>query len=458
MNDIGASILIILIALVFWAPRRWALVGMMAGVLYLTNGQVLNVFGFNLFAIRLLELAGFARVMARKELLLFKLNGIDRVFISLYAYSTLVFLIRSNVGQAYAIGMMVDASLCYFTFRALIISIDDLKWFLCIFVIFLLPYVALLLVEMLTRENPFVLIGGESFVERNGRLRCMGSFRHSSLLGTLGAAFLPLYVALFFDRNNRIRAFYGIGLCLGIVYLSNSGGPLSAAAMGLIGWLFWIFKTKMSLVRRLLVCLIITLASVMEAPIWYLPAKVSSFSGGDGWHRSRLMEVAFEDIDQWWLAGMDLEQTKDWFPYHPVATGVADITNQYLAFGLDSGFLAMVLFIFLITRAFQAIGQALEIVRSSAKLPNDTEYFLWGLGCVILVHISTWLGITYTFDQTYVIWFMHLAAVSSISQACIETKIQAAKDINLGQNRVRQNIYRKRDITKPRNSYDNARI
>lgn len=429
MNSIGISILILLSGVVLFLPRRWALVGMMAGVLYLTHAQVLNVFGFNLFAIRFLELAGFTRVMVRREIFLSKLNRIDRIIILLYAYTTLVFLIRSDIGQAYVIGMMVDAFLCYFIFRSLLISIDDLKWFLCIFVILLFPYVGLVLIEMLTHKNPFVLIGGLSFVERDGRLRCMGSFRHPALLGTLGATFLPLYVALIFNLSNRIRASFGIGLCLAIIYLANSGGPLSAAAIGVVGWLFWIIRAKMPFIRRILFCIIILLASLMKAPFWYLPAKVSSFSGGDGWHRSYLMDVAFRNIERWWLAGMDLNQTKDWFPYQLAATGTTDITNQYLAFGLDAGILAMALLIFLLIRAFQAIGQALVVIHSAIKTPYETEYLLWGLGCVLVVHVFTWFGITYTFDQTYVIWFMQLAALSSISQTCIETKIQSAQDI-----------------------------
>ncbi len=443
MNSIGATILTTLIGMVLLLPRRWALVGMMLGVLYLTHAQVLNVFGFNLFAIRILELAGFVRVMVRKEFLFSKLSGIDRTLISLYVYTTLVFLFRSTEGIAFVIGMMVDAILSYFIFRALIKSIDELKWFLGIFVIFLFPYVVLVLVEMLTRENPFSLIGGLSFVERGGRLRCMGSFRHPSLLGTLGAAFLPLYIALVFDSNYRLRAYFGIGLCLGILYLANSGGPLSAAAIGVVGWFFWMIRTKMYLVRRLLVFSTIILGFVMKAPIWYLPAKISSFSGGDGWHRSYLMDVAFRDIFRWGLEGMNIENTVDWFPYSLAATGSADITNQYIAFGLNAGLLAILIFLLLLIKSFQAIGKAMLVELSSIKKPNFNEYILWGLGCSILVHIFTWLGITYNFDQTYQIWLMQLAAITSISQSCVETKALNAQS-EIRQNKFKQSIYRKK--------------
>jgi hypothetical protein len=40
------------------------------------------------------------------------------------------------------------------------------------------------------------------------------------------------------------------------------------------------------------------------------------------------------------------------------------------------------------------------------------------LGAVLTVHIINWFGIAY-FDQMYVIWFMQLAAVSSLSNQIV---------------------------------------
>lgn len=251
----------------------------------------------------------------------------------------------------------------------------------------------------------------------------MGSFRHPALLGTLGASLLPLYIGLVLTKPNRIHALGGIGLCLGVVFLSNSGGPLSGAAVGVVGWLFWIARTNMFIVRRILVGTFVLLALVMKAPIWYLPARVSLLSGGGGWHRSYLLDMAFQNLSLWWFAGMDMGQTKNWFVYALEATGAADITNNYLAFGFKAGLLAIVLFIVLLIRAFRALGQGLAVVRHTVPTPMETEYLLWGLGCALLVHIVTWFGITY-FDQIYVVCFMQLAAISCISQACDEGKVK----------------------------------
>ena len=162
------------------------------------------------------------------------------------------------------------------------------------------------------------------------------------------------------------------------------------------------------------------LAMVMKAPIWYLPAKASSLTGGDGWHRSYLMDVAFRNFDKWWLAGMAIRDTKNWFYYDLTATGGADITNQFLSFGLTAGMIGMILFFVLLYLAFSNLGKAMSVVRSNHDESRKSEYLLWGLGVMLLVHMFNWLGITY-FDQTYVIWFMQLAAIATLSEHCIHS-------------------------------------
>jgi hypothetical protein len=419
MNVLGALILLLIISVVLGAPRRWALVGMMAGVLYLTQGQQVEVLGFNLYAIRFMELAGFIRVMARKEFPLSQFNRVDRSFLLLYVYTMVVFLLRSSDGFANQIGTTVDALLCYVTFRGLVGGLDDFRWFLRAFLFLLAPYAVLVLFESMTGRNPFFMaLGGDVYGDwiRNGRPRCLGSFRHPSLLGTLGASFLPLYLGLACTKATRKHAFIGLGLCLIVIWAANSGGPASCAGVGLAGWLCWPARARMKRVRQAMLALLVLLAMVMKAPIWYLPARASMLTGGDGWHRSYLMDVAFRNIGKWFFAGMSLRDTNGWFTYDLAATGGADITNQFLLFGLTAGVGATLLFIFLLYRAFSNLGQAMEVVRAHPGMPGEPQYLLWALGVMQVAHIFNWLGIAY-FDQTYVIWFMQLAVISSLSES-----------------------------------------
>jgi len=413
MNTLGASILGVLSVLVLLSGRRWAPVWMMGGVLFLTQEQVLVVSGVNLTAIRLLEIAGFVRIFLRRET--FTWCRVDTVLFALYGYTALVFLWRSDSGQAYAVGSFVDASLCYVIFRALLRDIDEIAGFLQRLLVLLLPYVGLLAIEAVSMENPFGALGAKTWqVLRGDRMRVMGSFRNPSLLGTLGATLLPLYIALFLARRGRAAAALGVGLCLAIVVLANSGGPVSAAAVGVLGWCCWLIRHRMALARRLAVGTVLVVALAMNAPVWYLLERISFLTGGSGWHRAHLLSMAYRDIDRWWLAGMNIRDTAQWFPYRlEVNNGGADITNAFLDFGLRAGLVSTVLFIALLVRGYKAIGDSLSALGARPE-ERTRALVLWGLGCTLSAHIATWMGITY-FDQTYVLWFMHLAAIASAS-------------------------------------------
>lgn len=427
MNLLGLIILTVLILLVLRGSRRTALVGMMAGVLYLTQAQQIDVLGINLFAIRFLALAGFVRVMARREFSFRHLNGIDRALLLVYGFSSVVTLLRSQGREANQVGIAVDAFLCYFTFRGLVGGIEDFVWFLRALVILLLPYVALVVIESATGHNPFSVLGGitgGSNWMRHGRPRCFGSFRQPDTLGMFGACFLPLYVAMACIRTERKRAFAGIGLCLILVLAANCGGAASGAAAGMLGWGLWNARTQMRKVRWGIVGLIVALALVMKSPVWYIFERASSITGGDGWSRSYLFDKAYEHFGQWWLAGMPLIETNSWFPFVLPGIGTADITNIFIWFGLTAGVGAMALFILLLTRAFSQLGKAMAAARSGLVQSDGTEFLLWGLGAMLFVHIANWFGIIY-FDQMYVTWFMQLAAISSVSASCLGLPSQA---------------------------------
>jgi hypothetical protein len=234
------------------------------------------------------------------------------------------------------------------------------------------------------------------------------------LLGTIGVSFIPLYIGMAFTAADRARAFLAIALCLLIVWASNSGGPVSGVAAGVAAWLCWRMRTKMQWVRRGMVAMIVMAALLMKAPVWYLLEHVSDITGGDGWHRAFLLDTTYQHLSLWWLAGMPITGTAGWFAYDHPLTGGADITNQFVAFGLSSGLGAIALFIVLLTRAYSSIGRSAALLRAASPASRESEYFLWGLGCMLTAHIANWLGIIY-FDQTYLLWFIQLAAISTLT-------------------------------------------
>lgn len=421
MGVLGSLILLISVALVLFAPRRWALLTVMASVLFLTKGMDLHSLGASLYAYRIIEVAAFSRVAFRGELRFKSLNRLDYAVFIAYGYAVAVFLLRTALGHGTSanialvstmdkVGMFADVILCFLAFRGLLQGIEDLQWLLVRFAVLLVPFVMLLSTERLTGHNPFAAIGGipHAWIEPGGRVECFGSFMHPSLLGTLGASFLSLYAALALGVGTRFVGVVGMLMCTAIVLLANSGGPLTLVATSCIAWMLWPLRHRMSLVRFSILGAFVGLALAMKAPIWYLPDRLSAIFGGDGWHRSYLMQLAIENINQWWLAGMPLDLTRHWFPY--LVMGAVDITNFYLLIGFDGGLLALVLFVWIFVRAFSAIGRALPTKNGTAAL------LTWGLGAAIVGHLANFLAITY-FDQTNFIWLMQLAAVAGLGIA-----------------------------------------
>ena len=179
MNALGTLILVILIVVVLLGPRRWAVLGMLSGVLYLTQAQQVTVMELNLYAMRFLELAGFVRVVVRREFTLADLNRMDGALVVFYSYLAIVYWLRATEGQVYVLGLAVDAVLCYFTFRGLIRHLEDLRWCLRALILLLAPYAAMVLIESLTRQNLFTFVGGGAVGgwARGDRFRSVGSFR-----------------------------------------------------------------------------------------------------------------------------------------------------------------------------------------------------------------------------------------------------------------------------------------
>lgn len=415
----GLALTAFLGLLIVAGSRRIALAAMIAGIIYLPQSQGVEVVGFNLYPARFLEVLAFSRVALRREFSVGAFGKLDLAFLSFVGYTTIVFLLRSREATAFQIGAAVDAICVYFAFRGLVKGLPDLKWSLKIAAILLVPYVPAVLVESYTAWNPFSLIGGVENARagtlwfREGRLRATGSFGHPSLLGTLPGVLLPLYTALWFTDSKRLLAVVGTALCLAVVWATNSGGPVLCVAMGLAGWALWPMRDRMRVVRLGLVVALVLLALVMKAPIWFLLARLSALTGGDGWHRSALIDIAIDNLDRWWFAGMRALDTANWMPYANSNTGAVDMTNQFLVYGIAAGIGSIVLFILVITFAYRELGKAMATLRRR-RLARADEALLWGLGVALSVHVINWFGISY-WDQTNLLWLMQLATIASVT-------------------------------------------
>jgi hypothetical protein len=107
-----------------------------------------------------------------------------------------------------------------------------------------------------------------------------------------------------------------------------------------------------------------------------------------------------------------------------VVTGGADMTNYYLDFGVAAGVAAVGFFCLLLVLAFGRLGRALRAIRFRTPVPRHEELLLWSLGVVLTIHVFNWFSVTY-FDQYYAVFFMQLAALSTLSHQSIRASARA---------------------------------
>ncbi len=397
-------------------PRRWAPVPLLLGACYMTLGQGIEIGPFTFTVIRMLVAAGVVRVIARGERLAGGLNAMDRLMVIWAAWALLSSFFHDEPSKAFIsrLGLVYNACGIYFLLRIFCQSFDDVVALCRVTAILLVPLAIEMLYEKLTAHNLFSLLGGvsESPTIRVGRLRAQGPFAHSILAGTVGAVCLPLVIVLW--NRSRKAALIGVGACLIMIFAASSSGPI-LSFMAAIGALFmWRYRHRMRLVRWLAVLGYIGLELIMKAPAYYLIARIDLTGGSTGYHRSRLIQSAFEQLSDWWLAGTDY--TRDW-----MVTGVgwsadhSDITNYYLHMGVTGGLPLMLLFIAVLAKGFSFVGQTL---RQMPELSSQSRFMIWALGASLFAHVVTFIGVSY-FDQSFLFLYLSLAAIASVWSATV---------------------------------------
>jgi len=410
MNGLATLFLLINAAMLFLLPSRWAPLPLLVGACYITLGAGIEIGSFHFPIIRILILAGMARVIMRGERVSGGMNGLDGLMLVWSGWVLLSSIFHKDPSEAfkYGLGLVYNACGIYFLLRIFCQSIDDVLRLCRFTAVLLVPLAIEMFYENLSLYNLFSVLGGVSEIPtiREGRVRAQGPFGHPIMAGTIGAVCLPLVVSLW--RRHRKEAVIGIGSCLVIILASASSGPITSAIAAVGALLMWRYWYRMRLVRWLIVFGYIALELVMNAPAYYIMARIDFVGGSSGYHRADLIRSAIEHLPEWWLGGTDY--TRHW-----MVTGVswspdhADITNHYLKMGVTGGLPLMMLFIAIMAEGFSFVGRSLRM----AELPPESRFICWALGASLFAHATTFLSVSY-FDQSFVFIYLTLAAISSV--------------------------------------------
>jgi len=419
VSFLGLVFLVCMVALMWSLQRRFALIPLMITTCYMPLGQMFVVGGLHFQFFRILLLVSWCRVWLRHEAGGLRVSSLDKIFI----WWLLVTLVLGSFTQPSVFserflnrcGEVFNAAGTYFLVRCWILNPDELIDLVRVMAWVIVPLALSMIVEKFTSRNVFSVFGGvpEITFARDGKLRCQGAFRHPILAGTYGATLFPLFVGLWFQRGRSKRPAI-IGACSAVIVTiaaASSGAVLAlmgeVVAMGL-----WSMRFHMRRIRWVAVLLLVMLAIVMSAPVWYVFAKLSEIAGGEGWYRSYLIDMAVNHFGQWWLVGTTY--TANWAPGGEVVAanpGNMDILNQYVAEGLAGGIVKLLLFVAMIVICFKTIGR---FTRRQDSLPASHRRFFWSLGVCLFGHCLSFFSVVY-FDQIVVMWYWLLASISMLA-------------------------------------------
>jgi hypothetical protein len=412
MNALGAIVTLILCLMVMGPSPRGAAIAIIAGVCYITQGQAINI-GFNFTAIRIILLAGLIRVIARGELKRVRTTRVDKAIIMYGIFTVLISTIRAASFEelVYQLGWLYNIYISYFVFRALLGNEEDIRRVLTAVAFVLIPFALFLVRESITSYNIFSVLGGvpSYSMVREGHVRSEGAFRSPITAGSFGAIFAMLYAVVFFAGGRRRTAIAGFVVSLVILFSAHSSGPLLGLGLGLLALALWRFRRHTRLIRWGILASIVGLHLIMKAPVWFLIGRLSDVVGGGGYHRAYLIDNFINGFGSWWLMGMNPAETAHWFPYE-LASGSADITNQFVSDGINAGLVGLVLSVFIFIRCFQSLGHTM----TASRIINPSgEKMAWGLGALLVCNIGILFSVTY-FDQMHVAWYFCLACVPAI--------------------------------------------
>lgn len=423
MNGIAITFVVANAIALMFLPRRLAPLPLLVGTCYMTLGQGFEAGPFSFTVIRMLVAAGFLRVLLRGERLQERINGMDWLMLLWAFWALCSSLFHQDVPAALVnrLGLVYNACGIYFLLRIFCQSLDDVAGLCRVTAILLVPLAVEMVYESLTAHNLFSLLGRvpETPVLREGRVRAQGPFAHSILAGTIGAVCLPFVIALW--RTRRKEALAGISACLIMIVTSTSSGPILSAVAAVGALFMWRYRRRMRFVLWMSVIGYLCLDAVMKVPAYFLIARIDLAGGSKGWHRTRLIQSAFEHLSEWWAGGTDY--TRHWMP-----TGVSwspdhtDITNHYLHMGVIGGLPLMLLFIGLLVKGFASVGR---IVRQRNDLEPASLFMIWALGSSLFAHAATFLSVAY-FDQSFVFLYLTLAIIGSAWSVTMTARETAA--------------------------------
>jgi hypothetical protein len=442
MNPIVLAATLLAALGVMLLPRRYALAPVLLVNFLTPTGQSLVIGGVHFMVIRIIIVAGLLRLIrakssSRMSLLSHGVQTIDKMFFTwaiLHAV-TFVLLFKDTGAVTYQVAFLLDACGGYLLYRYFIQDQEDVLRLIKTLALVAAVLAVCMEYEYLKRVNVFSYVNSYTIVPwvRDGRVRAQGIFSNSITAGVFGATLFPLFFWLWKGGKARLLGLVGLVASSVIAVASMASTGVMAYGAGILALCLWPIRKYMRSLRWGIVFMVLGLAMVMRAPVWFIIARVD-FVGGHGWDRAALIDAAVRHFSDWWLLGT--KSNANW------GADTWDACNQFVYEATSGGLATFIVFVAILSRAFGMIGTARKRVEGGRR----QEWFFWCLGAALYSNVMGFWGIDY-FDVIRVWWYIFLAMIPAATLAAHASITKEPKSALVGVYAYKVPVRESSDVT-----------
>lgn len=178
------------------------------------------------------------------------------------------------------------------------------------------------------------------------------------------------------------------------------------------------YRLKGVLMLLVVFCLLVEIGS--NRPFYHVVLNYCNFGKGDWYQRARLIDVAIEHFDEWWLAGYG-DKGPGW--EEDLNAKVTDVNNEFILNGVRYGMLGVVALVGVLVAAGRDLARGF---RQTADKALRSLY--WALGSSLVGVIVIWQGVSF-FGQATSLFYILLGLVGSSFELAKEESVATGRRV-----------------------------
>ena len=140
------------------------------------------------------------------------------------------------------------------------------------------------------------------------------------------------------------------------------------------------------------------------------------------WHRARLIDLAIENFDDWWLIGYG-NKDLGWGEF--LGMTHTDVVNEYIIAGIRYGILGVLVLCAMLVTDYQGV---ISSYRSATD--QKTKALYWFFGSVLFSVTVSWLSVAF-FGQLLPLFYCILGMIASLFKFVPRTVRYARRSIGV---------------------------